>query len=169
MHVAEQLPTLFTLEDELLKLSDAFETPEDERTPEQRSAIEHLAAMLERKVEGYCEVINTFQVLADARSAEAARLLAKSKTHEGVVQRLKERLANHMALTSQSRIVTRRYTLDMRSYPHVEVLDAAQVPTDYHRRRVVDEVDKAAVLKAYRRKEHVEGTEIVFDNKVVIS
>jgi Siphovirus Gp157 len=170
MAVANQLPTLWNLEEQLLLLTDAFETPDDERTPEQRAAIESLTAMLESKIEGYCEVIRTFQVLADARDAEAARLTAKAKSHTSVVQRLKERLAAHMALTGQTRIVTTRYTLDRRSYAHVEVLDASAVPIDYHRRRVDDSVDKAAVLKAYReRKEHVDGTEIVFEDRVVIS
>jgi hypothetical protein len=167
---AERLPTLFDLEERLLSLTAAFETPEAERTEEQSLQIADLDALLGRKVEGYCEVIRTFQTLADSRKADADRLLAKARSHAAVVERLKARLAEHMAHTGQDRIVTTRYTLDRRSYPHVEVTDASAVPGDYQRTRVDISVDKAAILKAYReRKERVEGTEIVFEDGVVIS
>lgn len=151
-NVAERLPTLFRLSDEsesILILLDNAETPEEIEELE-RTLVENEGRLL-AKTEGYVAVIRTLESLADSRKAEADRMALRAKSARERATWLRGRLLAYMKATHQERIDTSKFTVSVKlNPPHVEVLDAAAVPSEYQRTKVTVDVDKRAILDTYK-------------------
>lgn len=172
MAAAERLTTLYSLSDRWNRILDLLETVEEnpEHTAELEVELDRIAGDIRHKAESIAGLVTHLEGLAAIRKAEANRLQQRAKVCEARAERLRDYLRNNMEAIGQTRIDTDRFTLSLRSYPHVEVTDASDVPAEYHRVRIVDDVDKKAVLSAFRRDgELVPGTEIVHTAKVQIS
>ena len=168
---ADKLTTLYSLPDAFNHVLDLLEAAEDpEGTADLELELDRIAGMFIHKAESIAGLVAHLEGLAIVRKAEANRLRQRADVCEARAERLRSYLCRNMESIGQKRIETDRFTLTVRSYPHVEVLEPAQVPSDYHRVKVIDDVDKQAVMAAYRRDgEIVPGTEIVQTSKVRIA
>lgn len=172
VRTAEQLPTLFAIEEQLLPLMDALETPDAELDDDQRALLASLETMLEQRVETYCHVIELHQQLQQTREAAYRRLRDKAQAHANVVERLKERLKQHMLLTGRERIETAEYSVRIQrnSRPSINVLDAGMVAPEFHRIKVIDDIDKDRILEELKSTGEVpEGVEVVHGSHLRIS
>jgi len=168
---AEKLTTLYSLPDAFNRILDLLEAAEDpEGTADLELELDRIAGLFIHKAGSIAGLVAHLDGLAIVRKAEAARLRQRADVCEARAERLRNYLCRNMESIGQKRIETDRFTISVRSYPHVEVSDPAQVPSDYHRVKIIDDVDKRAILAAYRRDgEIVPGAEIVHDPKVLIS
>jgi len=168
---AEKLTTLYALSDQYNRILDLLEAAEDpEGTPDLELELDRIAGSFVQKAGSIAGLVAHLEGLAIVRKTEANRLRQRADVCEARAERLRSYLCRNMEAIGQKRIETDRFTISVRSYPHVEVSDSAQVPSDYHRVRIIDDVDKRAIMTAYRRDgEIVPGAEIVHDSKVLIA
>jgi hypothetical protein len=172
MASSERLPSLYSLSGdmlEVLSLLDVAETDDEYADlEEQRIA---LADKLLQKVESYGAVIRTLEKLAADRKGEADRLDAKAKASKAGAEWLKNRLLEHMETSGQQRIETARFSFAVRvNNPSVNVLDAAAIPNEFKRTRVIVEPDKVGILAHTKATgEVVAGTEVVRNHSLRIS
>ncbi len=168
---AEKLTTLYSLSDQYNRILDLLEAAEDpEGTPDLELELDRIAGSFMHKAGSIAGLVAHLDGLAIVRKAEANRLRQRADVCEARAERLRDYLCRNMEAIGQKRIETDKFTISVRSYPHVEVSDPAQVPSDYHRVKLIDDVDKKAILATYRKDgEIVPGAEIVHGSKVLIS
>jgi Siphovirus Gp157 len=168
---ADRLPTLYSLSETYNRVLDLLEAAEDpEGTPDLELELDRIAGDITHKAENIAGLVAHLEGLAIVRKSEANRLRARAEVCEARAERLRGYLTRNMEAIGQRRIETNRFTLTVRSYPHVEVSDAAQVPSEYQRTRIEVSVDKKAILSTFRKNgELVPGTEIIHESKVQIA
>ena len=168
---AEKLTTLYALSDQYNRILDLLEAAEDpEGTPDLELELDRIAGSFVQKAGSIAGLVAHLEGLAIVRKTEANRLRQRADVCEARAERLRSYLCRNMEAIGQKRIETDRFTISVRSYPHVEVSDPAQVPSDYHRVKIIDDVDKRAILAAYRRDGEIPaGVEIVHESKVLIA
>ncbi len=168
---ADKLTTLYALSDAYNTILDLLEAAEDpEGTPDLELELDRIAGSFMHKAGSIAGLVAHLEGLAIVRKAEANRLRQRADVCEARAERLRSYLCRNLEAIGQKRIETDRFTISVRSYPHVEISDPAQVPSDYHRIKVVDDIDKQAIMAAYRRDgELVPGAEIVQTSKVRIA
>src|SRR6266487_394639 len=168
---ADKLTTLYALSDQYNTILDLLEAAEDpEGTPDLELELDRIAGSFIHKAGSIAGLVAHLEGLAIVRKAEANRLRQRADVCEARAERLRDYLCRNMEAIGQKRIETDKFTISVRSYPHVEVSDPAQVPSDYHRVKLIDDVDKKAILATYRKDgEIVPGAEIVHGSKVLIS
>ena len=168
---ADKLTTLYALSDQYNTILDLLEAAEDpEGTADLELELDRIAGSFIHKAGSIAGLVAHLDGLAIVRKAEANRLKQRADVCEARAERLRQYLCRNMEAIGQKRIETDRFTLTVRSYPHVEVSDPAQVPSDYHRVKIIDDIDKQAIMATYRRDgEIVPGTEIVQTSKVRIA
>jgi hypothetical protein len=168
-NVSERLPTLWRLSAEWDRLLSLLEDPESDQDAIQ-AELQRVAGDIRAKGHGLAIVLQGLDRLADWQRAEGQRLMAKARANEAHAERLKTYALSCMQSLGIERLETGTHTLSVRSYPHVEVTDPAQVPSDYQRTTITVDVDKRAILAAYRRDGAiVPGAEVVQTSKVLIS
>ena len=152
----------------ILDLLEAAEDPEG--TANLELELDRIAGSFIHKAGSIAGLVAHLEGLAIVRKTEANRLRQRADVCEARAERLRQYLCRNMESIGQKRIETDRFTISVRSYPHVEVSDPAQVPHEYHRVRIIDDIDKQAIMAAYRRDgEIVPGTEVVQTSKVRIA
>src|SRR5437899_2399030 len=168
---AEKLTTLYALSDQYNRILDLLEAAEDPKgTPDLELELDRIAGSFIHKAGSIAGLIAHLDGLAIVRKAEANRLRQRADVCEARAERLRDYLCRNMESIGQKRIETDRFTISVRSYPHVEVSDPAQVPSDYHRVKIIDDVDKRAILATYRKDGEIPaGVEIVHESKVLIA
>ncbi|SRR5713226_4373594 len=168
---AEKLTTLYSLSATFNHITDLLEAAEDpEGTANLELELDRIAGDITHKAESIAGLVAHLEGLAIVRKAEANRLRQRADVCEARAERLRSYLCRNMESIGQKRIETDRFTLTVRSYPHVEVSDPAEVPSEFHRVKVIDDVDKKAILATFRKNgEIVPGTEVVYDSKVLIA
>jgi hypothetical protein len=170
-HAGDRITRLYSLSDAFNHILDLLEAAEDpEGTADLELELDRIAGDITHKAESIAGLVAHLEGLAIVRKAEANRLRQRADVCEARAERLRSYLCRNLEAIRQKRLETDRFTLTVRSYPHVEVLDPAQVPSDYQRTTITVDVDKRAILAAYRRDgEIVSGTEVVQTSKVQIS
>src|SRR5207302_1994167 len=149
---AGKLTVLYSLPDQYKRIIDLLEAAEvSEGTPDLELELDRIAGMFIHKAGSIAGLVAHLDGLAIVRKAEATRLRQRADVCEARAERLRSYLCRNMEASGQKRIETDRFTLTVRSYPHVEVSDPAQVPSDYHRVKIIDDVDKRAILATYRK------------------
>jgi hypothetical protein len=162
MQVAEKTNTLYAMSDEYLHLLELLEDPET--VPEEVEAeLDRISGKIAHKSEAIAGLIKWYQGLADMRSSEAKRMADSVHRFEGQAERLKAYLLRNMQQTGMTRIDTGRFTLSVKQNPpRVEVLEAAMVPSEYQRTKVIIDVDKRAVTEHWKATGEIPpGVEIV--------
>src|SRR5207237_7656001 len=152
MQTAERLTTLYSLSDQYNRILDLLEAAEDpEGTPDLEMELDRIAGSFIHKAGSIAGLVAHLEGLAIVRKAEAARLKQRADVCEARAERLRNYLCRNMEAIGQKRIETDRFTLTVRSYPHVEVSDPAEVPSEFHRVKIIDDVDKRAILATFRK------------------
>ena len=149
MQAANRLPTLFSLEAEAYDLLAILEDGNLDflQESEVKAELALIDQMLMTKTESYVSVIRSLESMADARKAEADRLNARAKTAQRHADFLRQRLLDHMQTTVRPRIETARFTLTVRlNNPSVNVINAADIPSEFTRTTITVAPDKGAIL-----------------------
>jgi len=149
MQAANRLPTLFSLEAEAYDLLAILEDGNLDflQESEVKAELALIDQMLMTKTESYVSVIRSLESMADARKAEADRLNARAKTAQRHADFLRQRLLDHMQTTVRPRIETARFTLTFRlNNPSVNVINAADIPSEFTRTTITVAPDKGAIL-----------------------
>lgn len=99
--------TLFELTQEYLRVEDAVNSAVDGEIDEAiNTLIDELNSNIAVKTDGYVSLIRRLESQAAAAKAEAEQYQAIAKAREDAVDRLKDRLMDHMKATGQTKIVT---------------------------------------------------------------
>lgn len=176
MAAADSASTLLNLtaaQTQLLVL--LHEVEDDTWSSEERAALEQrleeVNAALLVKSEAYAGLIRSLEWLEKGDTEELARITARRERKRRTIEWLRGRLLAHVKDQPDQRLETQRFSLSVRQNPpRVEVLDAAAVPSEYTRTKITVDVDKKAVLDAYKRDgEIVPGTEVVRGVRLDIS
>lgn len=133
MDVARRASTLYELDDQaeaLLALLDSAETPEEQA--ELLAELDLNELLTANKVEAYVAVIEQLKWLAKGRQEAYRRIRARAEIADKAVDRLKERLLDHMQRTGQQRIETSQFTVRRQmNPPSAEVYDEQAVPAEF--------------------------------------
>lgn len=166
---AQQLPTLFDLEEEAYRLLARLE--DNDAGDADIADLVLIDQLMLEKCESYVSVIRSLEAMADARKAEADRLRDRAKTAERHAEWLKERLLTHMQVTGRQRMEMSRFTLTVRQNPaSCLVTDAALVPSDYQRTKIEVTVDRRSILEDFKKSGVVPpGVEIHHGERLSIS
>jgi hypothetical protein len=171
MLAARRLPTLFDLDDAALRLMTLAENVTDpELVAEFDAELALIDQMLMEKTESYVSVIRSLEAMSDARKVEADRLRDRARTAERHAEWLRERLLTHMKSTGRERIEMARFSVSVRTNPPaVQIVDASLVPGEYTRTKITVDIDKRAVLEAFKRDgEIVPGTEVTRSERLEV-
>jgi hypothetical protein len=124
------------------------------------AALNALTVALEDKCAGVVRVLATIDAEAEALKAEEKRLADKRKTRENRAKALRDYVKAAMTAGDIRKIETPLATFSLKDGPpRVVVNDEMLVPEAYT--RTVVEIDKAAILDAFKRDgECVPGTSI---------
>lgn len=142
---------LYELSEEYEQLLEIAEET-DISGPELAQRLELVGAKLEQKCAGIAKVLATLDAQAAAYETEAARLAAKSSRATKKAKRLREYVRASLHERGVRKLQSETFSFSIVSCPaHVEVDDISKVPSEYIRKKVVEEVsvDKRAVLSAF--------------------
>lgn len=124
-----------------------------ELTPEIEALMGDLNSDLDRKIDGYCGLIQNFSRTADAAKAEVKRLTELAKAREAAATRLKERLKFGLDALEIAKRETGTFSVRIQANPpSVSVapdVDLAALPPSFVRTKL--ELDSAAVKEAAKR------------------
>jgi len=159
---AERTTTLYALSEQYAQTVDLLEDPDaDPQLIEQE--LDRLGGQIVEKAEAIAGLIRWYQGLGDLRGIESKRMAEGAAHFHHQAERLRAYVLKHMQLLEQDRIDTARFTLRVRQNPpHVEVLDAAQIPHQFNRSKITVEPDKTAIREHWKTTgEIVPGVDIV--------
>lgn len=125
--------TLYELTAEYQQLLDLAEDPD---IPEEALAdsLEALGMDIEDKADGYAKVIAQLNADAAALKAEIDRLMARKRTIERNVDRMKDSLKSAMILTGKTKFKTELFSFNVQKNPVAVVIDEQyieNIPEEY--------------------------------------
>lgn len=139
--------------------------PDDELTPEQRSAMDaymdELATAEQNKVDGFGQFIKLQSALAEACKEEAKRLAAKAKSAESRLAYLKELYITSMRNNALKKLAGNAYTISVRESDIVAVEDVGALPEIYQRVKTIVEPEKAMIKEALKDGLEISGCRLV--------
>jgi hypothetical protein len=153
--------TLFAISSDLEKLSELLDECDD---TEQRELIdswfEQLGSERDRKLDNYCALIAEMEVRAEARKAEAQRLLELASSEENRAKLLKDRLKWFFETHNVKTIETARYRLTLAGNGGKAplILKDGVSPTELpkHFQKLSIEPDTSAIREALERGEELD-------------
>lgn len=121
---------------DVAKLDDLLARVDDADTPEVKAMIDELLALQDErevKVDNYAALIRNLQAIADARKAEAKRIMELARIGENKVKALKERLQIAFETMGITKIETPRFTVRVSKNGGKQPLevDEADVPPSF--------------------------------------
>jgi len=124
------------------------------------AALDAVSVALEDKCDNIVRVIQTLEAEAMALKAEEDRLAARRKTRESRVKAIRDYVKAAMSAHDIRSVKTKLASISLKDGPpRVVVQDEIMVPVEFT--RTVVEIDKAAILDAFKRDgECVPGTTI---------
>ena len=126
------------------------------------SAFESLGQMhgeIEHKVEACCQVLRNLESDRDALKAEADRFAKRAKSAGNAADRLKGYVLSCLQAADIHSVEAGVFRVAVAQSPPALKIDDEAVPSNY--KRLVSEVDKAAVKAALERGENVPGAALV--------
>lgn len=133
---------------------------DEEGSVDVAAALDAVSAALEDKCDNVVRVIASLEAEAKALKAEEERLAERRKSRENRVKAIRDYLKASMSAHDIRSIKTKLASISLKDGPpRVVVQDEIMVPVEFT--RTVVEIDKAAILEAFRRDgECVPGTTI---------
>lgn len=146
------MPTFEQIQSEIASM---LSIPDDELTPEQRSAMDaymdELATAEQNKVDGFGQFIKLQSALAEACKEEAKRLAAKAKSAESRLAYLKELYITSMRTNGLKKLSGNAYTISIRETEAVAVTaQMEELPELYRRTKTTVEPDKPTIKEALK-------------------
>lgn len=146
------MPTFEQIQSEIASM---LSIPDDELTPEQRSAMDaymdELATAEQNKVDGFGQFIKLQSALAEACKEEAKRLAAKAKSAESRLAYLKELYITSMRTNGLKKLSGNAYTISVREADAVAVTAQVEaLPEIYRRVKTTVEPEKAMIKEALK-------------------
>ncbi len=144
------MSTLLEIGGDLNALAELIaEQPGGELSPEVEAALDEMfretGESLNAKVDGYCALIRSLILTAEARADEAKRLVTLAESDNAKAKRLKERLLFFMALRGEKHLSTERYEITRCNNGGKRgvmlACDADQLPEQFQRVKIEPDVD----------------------------
>lgn len=155
------MPTFEQIQEEI---GSMLSIPDDELTPEQRSAmaeyLDELAGQESSKVDGFAQFLRLETARADALMDESKRLAARAKTVKNRIDYLRGRYASIMLEHGVKKIQGNVYAISLSKSERVEVPhDVDDLPPEFIRVKVEEtrEVDKSGIKAAIAAGREVPG------------
>jgi len=146
--------SLYQITAEMQSLLDAFDAHGAE-SPEAEAAIrEHAAAIAEAfdaKADSYAALIRTCEVRAEAREAEAKRMLKLAGSDGNLAARLRDALLTAMQATGRTKVQTSRFSLSVVANGGkvpMFIEDESALPAEFVVPRMVTTIDREAIRSA---------------------
>lgn len=128
------MTTLYELTDDYMKLLESSfdpETGEVDDSPLFEQLLAQLGGAIDQKIEGCAKVIKTMEADISSLKAEEQRLAGRRRSIEANRKRLRDYMAESMAVTGKNQIKTARFTVSLRPGKKKLTLDPALIPKDY--------------------------------------
>ena len=123
--------------------------------------MEAIDGEIEVKADGYAKVMKELKAIADARKAEAKRLLDGAKSVEANIDRMKSALETAMRATGKVKFKTTLFSFGIqKNVPSVSILDESKIPEQFLIPQS-PKIDKRAIMAALKDGEHYEWAEVV--------
>jgi hypothetical protein len=157
---------LFNIKQEYLAL--AHQLSEGEVTPELEQALIINEAQLQEKATNYGYVIKNFEYEVDAIDNEIKRLKELKERREKAIDRMKQSVTNAMQLYGIEKVESSFLKLSFRKSESVEVINDAQLLSEFTTTKVTTTPNKTAIKEAIKRGEVVEGAVLVTNQNLQI-
>jgi hypothetical protein len=162
------MPTLFQIVEETQALHDLLTECAGEITDaETEAAIDQWLAeteqSLEKKVDGYCNLVREFEARSEAREIEAKRLMALAGADANQARRLKDRLKAFFEICGIKKLETPRFRVSIQAnggqsplvFPPEWEVEPASAPEAFH--KVEIKLSREAIREAIRNDEETHG------------
>lgn len=143
----------------------------DEETGEVYFDEENLAELVATrndKLEACAVVVKELEADAAALKAEAEKLMKRRQAAERKAERLRRYVADSMELFGDEKIETPKASLKFRRSSFVDVHDVSALPREFVRVKTTETADKAAIGKAIKAGQDVEGAELCERKTLVV-
>ena len=160
------MATLYELTEQYTKLLNAIET-DDPKLLEDTIASTGINEDLNKKFEGYGQVINQAKADMNEVSEEIKRLQTKKRTYDNNIKRLKQALIDSLAAVGKDRIKTPLFSFSIKNTRAVDVTSVEDLPVDYLIPQP-SKPDKKAIKEAIESGQDVPGATIKFNESLVI-
>jgi hypothetical protein len=153
--------SLWSIQSELASVLAALDEPHETDAEMDAALEEHAAALrdtLAVSAEKYADLITSLEARGTARMAESQRVAELAASDDRKAARLRAMLFEAMTATKQEKIETVRFKLSIRTNGGalpVEITDATAIPMEFKPPKVVESIDKKAILAAL-----VEGRDV---------
>lgn len=133
LKAAHRSPTLYELTAEAVELLDKLDSAEtDEEQAQILAELDLNDLLVQGKVESYVAVVEELKSLSAGRKAAAKRLRQRADIADAAIERLKDRLLDHMQRTERQRFETALFTVRRQlNPPSAEVYDESAVPGQF--------------------------------------
>lgn len=160
------MATLYELTEQYTELLNAIET-DDPKLLEDTIASTGINEDLNKKFEGYGQVINQAKADMNEVSEEIKRLQTKKRTYDNNIKRLKQALIDSLAAVGKDRIKTSLFSFSIKNTRAVDVTSVEDLPVDYLVPQP-SKPDKKAIKEAIESGQDVPGATIKFNESLVI-
>lgn len=160
------MSTLYELTEQYTELLNAIET-DDPKLLEDTIASTGINEDLNKKFEGYGQVINQAKADMNEVFEEIKRLQTKKRTYDNNIKRLKQALIDSLAAVGKDRIKTPLFSFSIKNTRAVDVTSVEDLPVDYLVPQP-SKPDKKAIKEAIESGQDVPGATIKFNESLVI-
>lgn len=151
---------LYQIEQEYMMLADSIISNGGELTPELETALEINKEQLENKGRGYGYIIKDIENEVEVIDAEIKRLQALKQSRSKTVDTLKDKLSNAMQLFEVSEIKSPTLKINFRKSESVEIENVYLLDKKFIVIKTTEQPDKAAIKKAIKNGELVQGATV---------
>lgn len=156
------MPSLYQIDAAILQVIEAgFYVDEETGEIFEPADLEALEADRNAKLESVACFIKNLEADAQALKVEAQALTERKAAKERKAERLREYLANSLQQAGQAKFETARCALSFRKSEAVEITDEAVLPEQFRTIKQTETINKAAIKKAIKGGEQVQGAALV--------
>lgn len=130
---------------------DAYDAAEDaEERADALEMLEGIEADMADKADAIARIVRNYRAEIEGLKAEEQRLAAKRRSRESAIERLNDIMLDAMRATGAERVQTSIGRWSIQTNPwSCEVLDAAQVPEEWHIKQD-DKIDKRGLVEHFK-------------------
>lgn len=158
------MASLYELTNDVLYLLELLEEGEiDEEV--YADSVESMC--VDGKIENICKMMKTLEGKANMYKTEIDRMNARKKTIENNIQKLKDSLLRYMVLTEEKKVEAGVFSVSLGKSKSVNVWDETRLPEEFLIPQPA-KIDKAAISKALKAGEIIDGAELTESSHVTI-
>ena len=151
---------LYEITDNIRELKQLQEQEEiDEQVL--NDTMEGLQLAFEDKAEAITKILKNISMPITAIDEEIKRLQNRKKTIQNNVERLKTYLKNNMEAAKIDSIKTDLITIRLQnSPPSVDILSPSDVPDEYKKTKIIQEIDKKKLISELKKGKFISGAKL---------